>query len=127
MEKQKFSLKIKRVYDAPASDDGLRILVDRLWPRGLTRQRAEIGLWLKEIAPTAALRQAFGHDTARWNEFRARYRSELDYNSDAVSSLRSVMQKGPVTLLYGARDEAHNNAVVLQEYLGGGLSATAVR
>jgi len=110
-------LKIKRVYDAPGDEDGTRVLVDRIWPRGLTKQRAAVALWLKEIAPTDALRKWFAHDVARWSEFRTRYRNELDKNGEEVRRLRDIIEERPVTLLYGARDEAHNNAVVLIEYL----------
>jgi uncharacterized protein YeaO (DUF488 family) len=110
-------LKIKRVYDEPSEDDGTRVLVDRLWPRGLTRQRAAVELWLKELAPTDALRKWFGHEPSRWTEFRSRYRAELDRNGAEIARLREVVKDGPVTLVYGAKDEAHNNAVVILEYL----------
>src|SRR5580698_4852377 len=110
-------LKVKRVYADPSEDDGTRVLVDRLWPRGLSRQRAAVELWLKELAPTDALRKWFAHEPSRWKEFCARYRAELDSNGPAVVRLREVVDAGPVTLLYGARDEAHNNAVALLEYL----------
>jgi uncharacterized protein YeaO (DUF488 family) len=108
---------IKRVYDQPGDADGTRVLVDRIWPRGLTKQRAAADVWLKEIAPTGALRKWFGHDPARWKEFQARYRVELDRNGAAVDRLRGLIQSGPITLLYGAHDEAHNNAVALLDYL----------
>jgi uncharacterized protein YeaO (DUF488 family) len=110
-------LKIKRVYDEPSEDDGTRVLVDRLWPRGLTRQRAAVGLWLKDLAPTDALRKWFGHEPSRWSEFCTRYRAELDGNGAELARLREVVKSGPVTLLYGAKDEVHNNAVALLEYL----------
>lgn len=108
---------IRRVYDAPADSDGLRVLVDRVWPRGLSKTRAAVGLWLRDIAPTDGLRRWFGHDPERWPAFRTRYWAELDDNGEAVGLLRGVISDGPVTLLYGARDDAHNNAVALLGYL----------
>jgi len=117
MTKQSDRLKAKRVYAAPSDSDGARILVDRIWPRGITKERAALALWLKEIAPTNALRKWFGHDPARWGEFCRRYVGELDMNDREVGHLRDIIKKGRVTLLYGALDEAHNNAVVLTDYL----------
>ncbi|HEY3777740.1 MAG TPA: DUF488 domain-containing protein [Rhizomicrobium sp.] len=108
---------IKRAYEPPKSSDGTRVLVDRIWPRGLGRERAAVDVWLKEIAPTNELRKWFGHDPARWNDFQTRYRAELKRSDGAVNELRALIRKGPVTLLYGARDEAHNNAVALAAYL----------
>ena len=108
---------IKRVYDPPAPDDGHRILVDRLWPRGFTKARAKVDEWLKEIAPSTELRRWFHADTSRWSEFRSRYRHELSENADAVAHVRALARTGRVTLLYGARDPEHNHAVVLMEYL----------
>ncbi len=110
-------LRIKRVYDPPAAADGTRILIDGLWPRGLTKARAKVDLWLREIAPSADLRRWFGHDPERWPEFRARYRDELAAKSDAVKILRDTIKSGDVTLVFGARDAEHNNAVVIAEYL----------
>jgi len=110
-------LKVKRVYEQPADADGTRVLVDRLWPRGLSKQRAAVNIWLKEIAPSAGLRKWFGHDPSRWKEFESRYRAELDQNGAAVDGLRDLIHKGRVTLLYGAHDEAHNNAMALRGYL----------
>jgi uncharacterized protein YeaO (DUF488 family) len=110
-------LRIKRVYEPPAPTDGTRILVDRLWPRGLTKERARVDLWLKEIAPSTELRRWFGHDPARWAEFQARYRAELAANAEPVAHLRAEMARGPVTLVYGAKDEAHNDAIVLRDFL----------
>jgi uncharacterized protein YeaO (DUF488 family) len=109
--------KIKRVYEAPSKDDGTRILVDRLWPRGLTKEKAKVDLWLKEIAPSAELRKWFGHEPEKWAEFKKRYRRELDQNQETIALLREQMKKGPVTLVYGAKDEQHNDAVFLLEYL----------
>lgn len=108
---------VKRVYEAPAKADGQRVLVDRLWPRGVSKKDAELTLWLKEIAPSDELRKWFGHDPERWAEFQKRYRAELDANEETVAQLRSVLREGKVTLVYGAHDEAHNNAVALAEYL----------
>ena len=108
---------IKRVYDEPSETDGTRILIDRLWPRGLSKAKAKIDLWLKDIAPSTALRQWFGHDPRKWHEFKKRYKDELHKNSTAVAQLRAHMAKGKVTLVYSAKDQEHNDAVVLQEYL----------
>lgn len=110
-------VKIKRVYEEPAPDDGMRILVDRLWPRGLTKERAAVDLWLKEIAPSTNLRGWFGHDPARWEEFRSRYQQELMENPEPLQRLRDEIAKGAVTLVYGASDERHNDAVVLLDIL----------
>ena len=113
------TIRLKRVYEEPAATDGERVLVDRLWPRGLTKEKARVDLWLKEIAPSEELRKWFGHDPAKWAEFKRRYRAELKGNKEQVTRLKSEMEKGPVTLLYGAKDEQHNEAVVLLELLGG--------
>jgi uncharacterized protein YeaO (DUF488 family) len=109
-------IRIKRVYLPPESSDGQRVLVDRLWPRGLAKADAQPTLWLKEAGPSTALRQWFGHDPARWAEFRSRYRLELAANP-AVAILRDLATKGDLALLYAAHDEAHNQAVVLAEFL----------
>jgi len=113
----KMKIKIKRVYEAPAKDDGMRILVDRLWPRGLTKQKAAIDLWLKEIAPTAELRKWFAHDPKKWTEFRKKYLQELKENKEQVSIIKDHLKQGAVTLVYGARDQEHNEANVLEELL----------
>ena len=110
-------VRIKRVYEVPSADDGKRILVDRLWPRGLTKEKARIGLWLKDIAPSAELREWFGHDPEKWPEFQHRYEQELEANKTVVAELRKELQAGAATLVYGAKDEAHNDAVVLKAYL----------
>jgi uncharacterized protein YeaO (DUF488 family) len=110
-------LKIKRIYEAPTEEDGTRILVDRLWPRGLTKEKAHIDLWLKDIAPSTELRKWFAHDPAKWSEFKIRYHAELKRNSEQIAHLKEAMAKGPVTLLYGAKDEKHNEAVILQKLL----------
>jgi len=113
-------IRVKRVYDAPSDGDGTRVLVDRLWPRGLTKDRAAVHLWLKEVAPSTELRVEFHHDPARWEEFRRRYRAELAGKQDLLRTLREKEMEGTVTLVYAARDEARNNAVVLKEVLDGG-------
>lgn len=109
-------LRLKRAYEPAERGDGQRVLVDRIWPRGVSKAEAHIDLWLKEVAPSTALRKWFGHKPERWEGFRARYREELKANP-AVAELRQVMAAGPVTLVYGAKDEQHNQAVVLAEYL----------
>jgi uncharacterized protein YeaO (DUF488 family) len=114
------TIQLKRVYEEPTKSDGTRILVDRLWPRGLTKEEAHIDLWLKEVAPTDDLRKWFGHDPARWPEFRARYRAELKRNPEQLALLRQALAKGPATIVYGAKDEEHNQAVVLHELLSHG-------
>lgn len=112
-------IKLKRAYETPAKSDGMRILVDRLWPRGLSKARAAIDQWLKEVAPSNELRQWFGHDPEKWPEFRKRYRAELKDNP-ALAELRALSRKGTVTLVYSAKDELHNQAVVLRQVLDGG-------
>ena len=110
-------MKLKRVYLAAEETDGYRILVDRLWPRGISKEKAKIDLWLKEVAPSNELRKWFGHDPERFNEFTERYKAELQA-SGALEELRQAIQEHPnTTLLYAAHDEQHNNAVVLQELL----------
>jgi uncharacterized protein YeaO (DUF488 family) len=111
------TVKIKRVYEAPDANDGKRILVDRLWPRGLTKEKADVDLWLKDIAPTTDLRKWFSHDPAKWEEFKKRYFDELKNNKEPVSLLKNEIKKGPVTLIYGAKDEVHNEALVLKNML----------
>ena len=108
---------IKRVYERPAESDGVRILVDRLWPRGMTKAEARVDLWLKDIAPSTEVRKWFGHDPDKWVEFKKRYRAELRKNDEHVTLLRKEMEKGAVTLVYGAKDEEHNDAVVLHGFL----------
>jgi uncharacterized protein YeaO (DUF488 family) len=110
-------LRIKRVYEQPEPDDGTRILVDRLWPRGLTKEKAKVDLWLKDVAPSTALRKWFAHDPAKWTEFQTRYREELKSNKEPLSLLKQEAAKGTATLLYGARDQQHNEAVILQRLL----------
>jgi uncharacterized protein YeaO (DUF488 family) len=108
-------VKIKRVYDPPDRGDGERILVDRLWPRGLSRRAAAIDAWMKELAPSPGLRTWFGHDPARWREFRRRYLAELRTRRYLLEAIARKAARGPVTLLFGARDREHNQAVVLKE------------
>lgn len=108
---------VKRVYAPAAAEDGLRVLVDRLWPRGLNRRQACAHLWLKDAAPSAPLRRWFGHDPRRWRGFRAQYRAELRGRPELLELLEDLHRRSPVTLLFGARDEAHNNAIVLRELL----------
>jgi uncharacterized protein YeaO (DUF488 family) len=110
---------IKRVYDAPEKADGFRVLVDRVWPRGVSKEKAAVDLWMKEIGPSTDLRNWFGHDPARWDEFRKRYRDELAAKRDLLDELRARAEKGRLTLVYSARDESHNQAVVIREMLEG--------
>ena len=111
------AIKLKRVYEAPAASDGTRILVDRLWPRGIAKTKAKVDLWLKDIAPSDALRKRFHGHPEDWDEFRKAYAAELRDAGEAVQELRSHLRKGPVTLLYAARDQEHNNAVALKQWL----------
>ncbi|WOS61802.1 DUF488 domain-containing protein [Sinorhizobium fredii] len=113
------SLKLKRVYEAPEASDGARILVDRLWPRGIAKDKARIDLWLKDIAPSDALRKRFHGKPEDWDAFREAYAAELEGEAAqaAVKELRECLGKGPVTLLYAARDKSHNNAVALKRWL----------
>lgn len=110
-------LQIKRAYEAPEKADGVRILVDRLWPRGLSRDKAAVDLWLKDIAPSTELRRWYAHQPERWPEFRRRYFAELDRQPEAVAELRAVLGKGSATLVYAAKDVERNNAQALMEYL----------
>ncbi len=110
-------IKTKRVYEKSENEDGYRILVDRLWPRGLTKEKANVDLWLKEIAPSTELRKWFGHEPAKWNDFKKKYVAELKENIEPVSVLKEKMKKRTVTLLYGAKDEEHNEALVLLNYI----------
>jgi uncharacterized protein YeaO (DUF488 family) len=112
-------IRVKRVYEEPSRADGFRVLVDRLWPRGVRKERAALDVWLKDAAPSAELRKWFDHDPAKWKEFQARYRKELAGRTEAVELLRHKAREQTVTLLYGARDEQHNEALVLKEVLEG--------
>ena len=109
------SVRLKRVYHKPAKADGRRVLVDRLWPRGLTKQKARINDWLKQIAPSTKLRKFFAHDPGRWNEFKKRYAAELDDQCEQVKKLTRESKKRTITLLFGAKDPKHNNAVALKD------------
>jgi uncharacterized protein YeaO (DUF488 family) len=116
-------LKVKRIYESPEKSDGFRVLVDRLWPRGVSKDRAHLDLWLKEIAPSDALRNWFHHDTSKWKEFAAKYRKELAGRRDLVRQLRKIeADHGEVTLLYSAHDPEHNQAVVLRQIVKGARS-----
>lgn len=110
-------IKVKRVYEAPRPEDGLRVLVDGLWPRGLSRRAASADLWLKEAAPSSALRRWYGHDPRRWKGFSRKYRAELARRQDILRLLEDLRRRTPLTLLFGARDAERNNAVVLREML----------
>jgi uncharacterized protein YeaO (DUF488 family) len=111
------NVKLKRAYEAAAPEDGTRILVDRLWPRGLAKKNAKLDHWMKDIAPSTDLRKWFGHDPARWAEFQRRYAAELRQNTELLDRLLTLARQGPVTLIYSAHDEAHNDAVVLRDIL----------
>ncbi len=112
-------VKLKRAYEKPAASDGTRVLIDRLWPRGVRKDDAALDLWLKELGPSTELRQWFGHDPARWDEFRARYRAELAGKPALMAQLLGLAREGVLTLVYAARDEQHNDAVVLRELILG--------
>lgn len=111
------SFKVKRVYDPPAKSDGVRVLVDRMWPRGLTKERAAVDEWLRDIAPSTDLRRWFGHDPQRWHDFRQRYFTELAPQEERLDKLRKQGKRRAVTLLFAAKDGEHNNAVALRDYL----------
>ena len=111
------TVRVKRVYEPAAPEDGARVLVDRLWPRGLSKGAAGLAAWIKDIAPSEGLRKWFGHDPARWPEFHRRYTAELRGHADQLDRLRTLARTGPITLVYAAHDELHNDAVVLREFL----------
>lgn len=110
-------IQLKRAYDPPAKGDGFRVLVDRMWPRGLSKDVLKLDLWLKEIGPSTALRKWFAHDPEKWDEFRRRYFQELDAHPNEVRMLRDKMRAGPVTILFGSKEPRFNNAVALKEYM----------
>jgi uncharacterized protein YeaO (DUF488 family) len=110
-------IKIKRIYELPAKDDGFRILVDRLWPRGLSKEKAKINLWVKEIAPSDQLRKWYGHDPKKWTEFRKRYFNELKDKEEVVNLIAKKLEEGTTTFLYSSKEEKINNAVALKEYI----------
>jgi len=115
--KRAANIRIKRAYEPPAAADGTRILVDRFWPRGVGKETLALERWIKEIGPSDALRRWFGHDAERWDEFRRRYAAELAKQTQLLAELRGLARQGRLTLVYAARDDAHNNAVVLREVL----------
>lgn len=119
MTSKQFPVELKRVYDEPEPGDGTRVLVDRLWPRGLSKERAHVDVWLKEVAPSNELRRWFGHDPERFVEFRRRYEAELtsETGQEGLEKLRNLIKQGPVTLVFAARDTEHNNAIVLRDLL----------
>jgi len=119
------NVKLKRAYEPPAATDGTRILIDRLWPRGISKKKAALDQWMKEIAPSTKLRKWFGHDPARWDEFRRRYAAEVHDNAALLDQLRSFARRGPITLVYSAHDELHNDAVVLRDLVLGRRMAKA--
>lgn len=109
-------IKLKRIYEKPEKSDGYRILVDRLWPRGVSRGKAALNLWLKDIAPSSELRKWFGHDPKKWPEFQKKYKAEIAANKEAFSQLKDIIKKKKqVTLLYAAKDEEHNEAVIIKK------------
>jgi uncharacterized protein YeaO (DUF488 family) len=112
-------IKLKRAYERPSREDGMRILVERLWPRGLSKEQAAVNLWLKDVAPSTELRTWFGHDPAKWLQFQKRYQKELRDHKNALKLLKEKAKAGTLTLVYAARDEAHNSALVLQKVLQG--------
>src|ERR1035437_9473343 len=116
-------IKIKRVYDTVEGEDGVRFLVDRLWPRGIAKDALKADFWLKNVAPSAEFRQWFGHDSAKWNEFRLKYFSELKTNPDGWRPIVEAGRVGTVTLLYSSSDEIHNNAVALIKFLNAHLAS----
>ncbi|HEY7382048.1 MAG TPA: DUF488 domain-containing protein [Beijerinckiaceae bacterium] len=118
-------IRIKRIYDPPAPDDGYRVLVDRLWPRGIRKDAAQIDLWCKEVAPSTALRRWYDHDLAKWDEFRRRYRAELQRQPAALALLRDKAARGVLTLLYAAREPERNNAAALESILTAPEQASA--
>lgn len=120
-------VKIKRVYDPESPDDGKRVLIDRLWPRGIKKEELRVDEWLKEIAPSDELRKWFAHDPAKWTEFKKRYHRELREKATLIDSLTRQAKHGILTLLYSAKDEKHNNAVVLQEMIQGGKDVSSTR
>ncbi|MCG3181823.1 MAG: hypothetical protein BIFFINMI_04258 [Phycisphaerae bacterium] len=115
--KTRLNIKAKRVYESPSRVDGFRVLVDRLWPRGVTKARAKIDLWLKDLGPSDSLRKWFGHDPARWPQFKERYFAELARKGDLIEQLLAPVKGDKLTLVYSAKDEQHNQAVALKEFL----------
>lgn len=110
-------IKLKRIYDKAEKNDGVRILAERLWPRGLSKNKAGVDLWLKDVAPSTELRKWFGHDPSKWDEFKKLYYAELDNNMEALSKLTDISGKRDITFVYASKDEEHNNSVALKEYM----------
>ena len=119
-------IRVKRIYEPPEPVDGVRLLVDRLWPRGVSRESASLDAWMREVAPSSELRRWFGHDASRWQEFKRRYAVELGTRQDLVAEILSLARDRPVTLLYSARDPDHNQAVALAEYLAAKAEVTPI-
>ncbi len=117
MSRLNATIRLKRAYEPPTDDDGTRILVERLWPRGVSKEKAAIDLWLKELAPSTELRKWYSHDQTRWAEFRKRYLAELEQKAEAIRDLKRRLEEGPVTFVYAAKDEEHNSAILLRDYL----------
>ena len=110
-------LKVKRVYEEPSKEDGFRVFVERLWPRGISKERAAVDLWLKDVAPSPELRKWFAHDSAKWEEFRRRYKKELEKKTNEIHLLLNKSRDGTVTLVYAAHDQEHNSALILKQHL----------
>ena len=119
-------IRVKRIYEPPESADGDRLLVDRLWPRGVSRESTSLDAWMREVAPSSELRRWFGHDASRWQEFKRRYAVELGTRQDLVAEILSLARDRPVTLIYSARDPDHNQAVALAEYLAAKAEVTPI-
>lgn len=117
MNVSRIDIRVKRVYEDPLESDGLRVLVDRLWARGLSKEKAKIDIWVKDIAPSSELRRWYGHDPNKWAEFKSQYTAELEANPDQVEELSGIIQTGVVTFLYSSKEEQLNNAVALKEYM----------
>lgn len=115
--KRRPRIQCKRAYEPPAASDGVRVLIDRMWPRGISKQALQLDEWQKELAPSTGLRKWFGHDPAKWDEFKRRYHAELDEQAEAVGQLVETCRRQTITLVFGARDAVHSNAVALKEYL----------
>ena len=117
MNGKRIEIRVKRVYEEPEESDGRRILVDRLWARGLSKEKAKVDVWVKEIAPSTDLRRWYGHDPSKWTEFKSRYAAELETNPGQVEEILGEIQAGIVTFLYSSKEEQLNNAVALKEYI----------
>ena len=126
MNGKRIEIRIKRVYEEPEESDGRRILVDRLWARGLTKEKAKVHVWVKEIAPSTELRRWYGHDPNKWTEFKSRYAAELETKPDQVEEILGEIQAGIVTFLYSSKEEQLNNAVALKEYMESTIHNKAV-